>query len=181
MGRLNPKINLTLPCRFKYPSLRTSVNFFVRSRRPSIKMISYAFSFFLFEPVVNALAHDLPRQTSARGQHLIDSNRILEPTAAPRIPPDLRRRQDDLTTVLIGPDQTCGFISGLAGAGHNCDASDYCVMYPATATGFGSVACCDPETNDCTVVTTCIDSSDYYSATSLCDNGCRLDTNTLKW
>lgn len=144
-------------------------------------MLSSVLCIALFETVAHALAHDLPRQTSVREGNLRDSGRTPKPTAAPRIPPELRRRQDDLTTVFIGPDQTCGFISGLAGAGHDCDVSDYCVMYPATATGFGSVACCDSESNDCTVVTTCIDSSDYYSSTDLCDNGCRLDTNTLKW
>jgi hypothetical protein len=37
-----------------------------------------------------------------------------EPTAAPKVHPELFRRQNVMTD-LIAPDNTCGFISGLAG------------------------------------------------------------------
>lgn len=162
-----------------------------------VKMISSVLFLAFWGVLSDALVLDLPRPTSVIKRQLLGPQIIPRPTAAPRLPQELRRRQDQLAIALIGPDQTCGFISGLAGivfikvwryrtdyflgAGFNCDASDYCVFYPPTATDVGSIACCDPDVNDCAIATTCIDSSEYYFATSICDNGCRLDTNTLKW
>jgi hypothetical protein len=52
-----------------------------------------------------------PKVTLAAGVELI---RPPRPTEGPRRPPpELLRR--DATVDLVGPDNTCGFISGLAG------------------------------------------------------------------
>ncbi|PNP52955.1 hypothetical protein THARTR1_06470 [Trichoderma harzianum] len=81
------------------------------------------------------------------------------------------------TVVYLAPDATCGYISGLAGAGYTCGVSATCVFFTSSALGPGHVACCD--TQDCNVRNVCIDYEGYFSQ-SKCNDGCKVDTFTLK-
>jgi hypothetical protein len=60
----------------------------------------------------SALAFKAPRATSEA--EVGDFVFPPEPTAAPKFHVDLLRRQEVMTD-LIAPDNTCGYISGLAG------------------------------------------------------------------
>ncbi|UKZ64549.1 uncharacterized protein TrAtP1_005764 [Trichoderma atroviride] len=79
----------------------------------------------------------------------------------------------------LPPDATCGFISGLAGAGYTCGVGATCVFFTASQSSQapGHVACCN--SNECNARNVCIDYNEYFSQ-SKCDNGCAVDTFTLK-
>ncbi|OLN92211.1 hypothetical protein CCHL11_01597 [Colletotrichum chlorophyti] len=100
-----------------------------------------------------------------------------QPTEAPTYA-DLKRRQSPaaITTVLVAPDNTCGYVSGRAGAAYTCATAASCIFFTASSTNPGRVACCN--TQDCGVYRTCYDSVQISS--SLCDNGCLVDQYTLK-
>ncbi|KAL7960280.1 hypothetical protein V8C34DRAFT_74346 [Trichoderma compactum] len=94
----------------------------------------------------------------------------------------LQRRAGSSSTsspevVYLAPDATCGYISGLAGAGYTCGASATCVFFTSSAAGPGHVACCDSQ--DCNARNVCIDYEGYFSQ-SKCNDGCKVDTFTLK-
>lgn len=85
---------------------------------------------------------------------------------------------DEGSTVLIAPDNTCGYIDGRAGAHFTCGTDYYCALFPASSVNTGYVGCCDDV--ECGVRFDCIDYEGYYSS-SLCDNGCQVDAYTQKW
>ncbi|RYO86216.1 hypothetical protein DL766_003574 [Monosporascus sp. MC13-8B] len=94
------------------------------------------------------------------------------------IPPsalDLKKRQE-LQTVLVGPDNTCGYISGRAGAVYSCNVQTAQCAFVSTA-GFGAVACCNEY--DCGLRVACLDYGEIYLSSS-CDYGCLQDTFTVK-
>ncbi|RYP09721.1 hypothetical protein DL764_001147 [Monosporascus ibericus] len=94
------------------------------------------------------------------------------------IPPsalDLKKRQE-VQTVLVGPDNTCGYISGRAGAVYSCNVQTAQCAF-VTNSGFGAVACCNEY--DCGLRVTCLDYEQIYSSSS-CDYGCLQDTFTAK-
>ncbi|KAF9870528.1 hypothetical protein CkaCkLH20_12018 [Colletotrichum karsti] len=99
-----------------------------------------------------------------------------QPTKAPANA-ELRRRQTSAgTTVLVAPDNTCGYISGRAGAAYTCGTAASCIFF-TSATRPGFVACCDAD--DCGARRTCYDAR-QVSTSSLCDGGCMVDKFTLK-
>ncbi|CAI0651472.1 unnamed protein product [Colletotrichum noveboracense] len=101
-----------------------------------------------------------------------------QPTKAPAYA-DLRRRQTSAaTTVLVAPDNTCGYISGRAGAAYTCGTAASCIFFTSTSRVKGFVACCDAD--DCGARRTCYDAR-QISSSSVCDNGCMVDKYTLKW
>lgn len=107
------------------------------------------------------------------------------PTAAPGVHRLLRRQFDDDDdeaiadeTVLVAPDNTCGFISGRFGAAYTCYSTNTCLLLTASSTFSGVMACCDEET--CAFRADCVDYDSYYGS-SACDDGCALDIYTLKW
>lgn len=139
-------------------------------------MRSIFFSSAVFSTTVKCLAFWAPKET------ILPTIAADSVSPRPTLPPSfqgLRKRQTSSSdTFIIGPDQTCGFISGLPGAGFACDAaSDTCVLVPATSAIPGFVGCCDDQ--DCGFRVTCLD-YDQVSLSSLCDNGCLMDTYTLK-
>ncbi|UKZ56352.1 hypothetical protein TrVGV298_010188 [Trichoderma virens] len=85
--------------------------------------------------------------------------------------------QLNVETVYLAPDATCGYISGLAGAGYTCGVSATCVFFTSSAAGPGHVACCNSV--DCNARNVCIDYEGYFSS-SKCNDGCKVDTFTLK-
>ncbi|KAI1765844.1 hypothetical protein GGR53DRAFT_464973 [Hypoxylon sp. FL1150] len=88
---------------------------------------------------------------------------------------ELAKRQEG-QTVLIGPDNTCGYVDGRAGAVYSCNGKDLtCAL--VTASAYGAVACCDAE--DCGIRVACIDYNEFVSS-SACDVGCIQDTYTVK-
>ncbi|CAJ2511090.1 Uu.00g067150.m01.CDS01 [Anthostomella pinea] len=87
---------------------------------------------------------------------------------------DLFKRQNG-QTVLVGPDNTCGFVDGRPGAAYTC-ASDYTCALVTTSSG-GAIACCD--SSDCGLRVDCLDYVDIYYSSS-CNNGCLADTFTAK-
>ncbi|KAI1106742.1 hypothetical protein F4804DRAFT_299716, partial [Jackrogersella minutella] len=88
---------------------------------------------------------------------------------------ELAKRQSG-QTVLIGPDNTCGYFEGRAGAVYSCNGEDVTCALVTTST-YGAVACCDG--SDCGLRVACVDYLDYYSS-SACDDGCAQDTFTVK-
>jgi hypothetical protein len=140
-------------------------------------MIPSILSLVTFGTLARSLTINAPRATSVAEGNLLDPQGWTpRPTDGPKFPHELLRRQN-VDTVLVAPDETCGFISGLAGAGYGCSATDTCVMFPATAGGWGAAGCCNE--NYCGIRDTCVDYVDYWSS-SLCDNGCEKDTMTVK-
>lgn len=107
------------------------------------------------------------------------------PTVAPLAPPPalLMRQNDDddtssIDTALIGPDNTCGYISKRPGASFYCPASYTCIFFTAKSNLPGNVACCNE--NDCGAKITCMDYQQVVES-SRCDDGCMVDPFTLKW
>ncbi|KAF4969917.1 hypothetical protein FZEAL_10141 [Fusarium zealandicum] len=103
------------------------------------------------------------------------------PTTPPRVRDLFRRADDDeAQTVLVAPDATCGYISGLVGAAYTCgDDSDSatCVFLTSSAAGDGAVACCNSD--QCGYRATCVDYDNYFTS-SKCNDGCKIDIYTLK-
>ncbi|KAI8634116.1 hypothetical protein F5Y19DRAFT_199922 [Xylariaceae sp. FL1651] len=98
---------------------------------------------------------------------------LPEITAAPDVKELLRRQNDQ--TVLIGPDNTCGYVSGRAGAAYTCGSGYTCAFVTESPVGF--VACCSA--SNCGLRVTCLDYV-QISSSSACDNGCLQDTFTAK-
>ncbi|KAI0124938.1 hypothetical protein BJ170DRAFT_482691 [Xylariales sp. AK1849] len=97
------------------------------------------------------------------------------PTITP--PPSLHEllRRDEVETILVGPDNTCGYVSGLLGAAYTCgNTAAYCAF--VTTASYGAVACCD--TAECAFRVDCVDYQQISS--SQCDNGCMVDAFTVK-
>ncbi|KAG9257411.1 uncharacterized protein F5Z01DRAFT_385953 [Emericellopsis atlantica] len=124
---------------------------------------------------------DLPHAT--RSVDLPGDGWTPRPTAPPGGLRPLIKRQinsndnEDGTTVLIAPDNTCGFISARPGALFACSPTYSCVFFTASAPLTGNVACCDDF--QCGARISCIDYDSYYSS-SACDDGCRVDAFTVK-
>ncbi|KAI0381508.1 hypothetical protein F5Y04DRAFT_62757 [Hypomontagnella monticulosa] len=94
------------------------------------------------------------------------------------VPPsvhELAKRQSG-QTVLVGPDNTCGYFDGRPGAVYSCNGADVSCALVTTA-GMGAVACCD--NTDCGLRVACIDYREYMLS-SACNNACALDTFTVK-
>ncbi|KAI3323789.1 hypothetical protein HD806DRAFT_74019 [Xylariaceae sp. AK1471] len=96
-----------------------------------------------------------------------------EITEGPSIKELMKRAGD--TTVLVAPDNTCGYVSGRAGAAYTC-GEDYTCGF-VIQEGFGAVGCCTGSV--CGLRATCLDYQDIYSS-SACDDGCLQDTFTAK-
>lgn len=137
---------------------------------------SILYSSAIFGPAVaEALAFWGPMKTLLPSIHADAMS--PRPTEAPAFH-ELLRRQSSGETVLVAPDNTCGYVSGLPGAGYACNAvSATCVLAPSTTGRRGFVGCCD--TADCGIRLTCLDLT-QISSSSLCDNGCMVDTFTVK-
>lgn len=110
-----------------------------------------------------------------------------KPTSPPELKRLLRRQSDDEEeeddddepeSMLVAPDATCGYISGLEGAHYTCIGDYSCVLFTAVSTTSGNVACCDDR--NCNLRVTCIDFDDFYTS-SACNDACRVDGFTLKW
>ncbi|KAI0874825.1 hypothetical protein GGS24DRAFT_325821 [Hypoxylon argillaceum] len=99
---------------------------------------------------------------------------LPEITAGPNVK-DLFKRDTGDQTVLIAPDNTCGYISGRAGAPITCNGDYTCAI--VIEESLGRAGCCMGD--DCGIRATCYDYSQVYSA-SVCDDGCLQDTYTLK-
>ncbi|KAI1388299.1 uncharacterized protein F4822DRAFT_241342 [Hypoxylon trugodes] len=94
------------------------------------------------------------------------------------IPPsihELAKRQGG-DTVLVGPDNTCGFFDGRPGAVYSCNGKDVTCALVTTST-YGAVACCDGD--ECGLRVACIDYKEFMLS-SACDGGCVQDTYTVK-
>ncbi|KAI0513158.1 hypothetical protein F5B22DRAFT_275767 [Xylaria bambusicola] len=100
---------------------------------------------------------------------------LPEITEAPAIRELFKRQSGGDQTVLIGPDNTCGYVSGRAGAPITCN-NDYTCAF-IIQDNFGRAGCCDGD--NCGLRATCLDYSQVYYS-SACDNGCLQDTFTLK-
>ncbi|KAJ0165659.1 hypothetical protein CTA2_10472 [Colletotrichum tanaceti] len=125
--------------------------------------------------LANAKVYKMPEATTSFDFPLDQFS--PQPTKAPAYA-DLRRRQTStITTVLVAPDNTCGFISGRAGAAYTCGSTASCLFFTAVDSTPGRVACCGSQ--ECGARRTCYDSR-QVSSSSLCDGGCLVDRFTLK-
>ncbi|KAK1508656.1 hypothetical protein CTAM01_02442 [Colletotrichum tamarilloi] len=126
--------------------------------------------------LANAKIYELPQATTSFNFPLDQFS--PQPTKAPAYA-DLRKRQaSTTTTVLVAPDNTCGYISGRAGAAYTCGTAASCIFFTSVNRNTpGRVACCDA--SDCGARRTCYDSK-QVSSSSLCDGGCLVDRFTLK-
>ncbi|KAK1254398.1 hypothetical protein MKX08_008393 [Trichoderma sp. CBMAI-0020] len=120
-----------------------------------------------------------PRATAASGFDF--GGFSPKPTSPPDFPfhQAIQRRaasSSSPTVVYVAPDATCGYISGLAGAGYTCGVGATCVFFTASQAP-GHVACCN--SIECNARNVCIDYNEYFSQ-SKCNDGCAVDTFTLK-
>lgn len=101
------------------------------------------------------------------------------PTPAPYDFLKARQETSSSQTVLVAPSNTCGYVSGRPGAAFTCNGADAnCLFFTADSTLRGAVACCNSDV--CGARVTCYD-RDAIASSSVCDNGCLVDTFTLKW
>ncbi|OHW89798.1 DUF1620 domain-containing protein [Colletotrichum incanum] len=137
--------------------------------------LRYVAGLAVLSSLANAKVYHMPEATTSFNFPLDQFN--PQPTKAPAYA-ELRRRQaSTTTTVLVAPDNTCGYISGRAGAAYTCGASATCIFFTAVnRNNPGRVACCDSE--DCGARRTCYDAR-QISTSSLCDGGCLVDRFTL--
>ncbi|KAK3397279.1 hypothetical protein B0T20DRAFT_394412 [Sordaria brevicollis] len=149
--------------------------------------VSRLYQVALFGASVHALAYPGPQATD---RVIIPSNaKSPSPTLPPSLPPGfhngLLRRQISGSesgsygdTILIAPDNTCGYVSGLAGAAFTCvDPANSCVFIPSSGSIPGAAGCCN--TKACGFRVTCMDYSEVL-VQSKCDDGCMADTYTAK-
>ncbi|KAK6955372.1 hypothetical protein Daesc_003007 [Daldinia eschscholtzii] len=74
---------------------------------------------------------------------------------------DLAKRQNG-QTVLVGPDNTCGYFDGRPGAAFSCNGKDVTCALVTTA-NIGAVGCCDQD--DCGLRVACVDYREFvYSS-----------------
>ncbi|KAL7926649.1 hypothetical protein ACQKWADRAFT_145797 [Trichoderma austrokoningii] len=144
------------------------------------KATSFYAAFAALLAAVEARNLHLPRATAASDFDF--GGFSPKPTSPPDFPfhQALQRRaasSSSPTVVYVAPDATCGFISGLAGAGYTCGVGATCVFFTAVSQEPGHVACCDSTV--CNARNVCIDYNQYFSQ-SKCDDGCAVDTFTLK-
>ncbi|KAL0940895.1 DUF1620 domain-containing protein [Colletotrichum truncatum] len=99
------------------------------------------------------------------------------PTKAPAYAELKRRQATSGTTVLVAPDNTCGYISGRPGAAYTCGSVATCLFFTANRNNPGRVACCDSQ--ECGARRTCYDQR-QVSTLGLCNDGCLVDRFTLK-
>ncbi|KAI0181967.1 hypothetical protein GGR52DRAFT_62549 [Hypoxylon sp. FL1284] len=123
---------------------------------------------------VQAAAFDgrLPNPTTAG---IPDPTLPLPEITSPPSLHELLRRQDQ-QTILVGPDNTCGYVDGRAGAAYTCNGANITCAF-MTASNYGAVACCDNES--CEARLSCLDYREVYRS-SKCDIGCMQDTFTVK-
>lgn len=87
-----------------------------------------------------------------------------------RIPPPPGRKS---------PDERPDTLTPSSGAAYTCNsATDTCVFITSASTINGHVGCCNK--NDCGFRLACLDLI-AVSTSSLCDDGCKVDTFTAKW
>ncbi|KAM7208629.1 hypothetical protein V8F20_001052 [Naviculisporaceae sp. PSN 640] len=100
------------------------------------------------------------------------SPRTTDPPAVPEI---LRRQSGSnrTDTLIHAPDNTCGYISGRLGASLACYSTRTCVFVPSQELR----GCCDE--TDCGFLRACRDIEEASNSRS-CDDGCLMDTLTLK-
>ncbi|KAI1497028.1 hypothetical protein F5X99DRAFT_43569 [Biscogniauxia marginata] len=127
-----------------------------------------------FVSAVQALAFDgvPPKPTHTV---IADATFHLPETTQPPSLRELAKRQNG-QTVLVGPDNTCGYFDGRAGAVYSCNGLDVTCAFVTTST-IGAVACCSG--GDCGLRVACLDYRDINLSSS-CDNGCFADTYTVK-
>ncbi|KAJ2898761.1 hypothetical protein MKZ38_003671 [Zalerion maritima] len=132
----------------------------------------------LLGTTVVALAAPQPAKTVL--PHLPFNAMNPVPTAAAMLSDEMKLRlgrRADSTPVLIAPDNTCGYVSGLSIASFTCIDSDAtCVLVSSTGIVDGFVGCCGAD--DCGYRTTCVDSSQM--AAGDCGTACSSNTNIVK-
>ncbi|KAI0025812.1 hypothetical protein F4780DRAFT_789329 [Xylariomycetidae sp. FL0641] len=121
---------------------------------------------------------------------------LPEVTKGPSVK-ELMKRQN-VQTVLLAPDNTCGYYEGQYGephwiltsvrvelmvgttdAAYTCPSGNTCAFITSsTAGGTGALACCD-EDDGCSSQATCLDYWDIFSS-SACDDACLRGTFTAK-
>lgn len=92
-------------------------------------------------------------------------------------PPNLHElaKRQEAQTVLVGPDNTCGYVSGLLASAYTCnDVKAQCAFL--TYANIGAVACCNSAT--CGFRLDCVDYARL--STSSCGASCQNDMNTVK-
>jgi hypothetical protein len=124
---------------------------------------------------VRALVHPEPRATGFVVMPLDAQSPV--PTTPPALHEYFKRQNGNGQTVLVAPDNTCGYVSAQSGAAYTCvETTALCVFI--TASGSGAAGCCGSV--DCGFRITCLD-FDQISSSSLCDAECSTDTFTEKW
>ncbi|KAF7514512.1 hypothetical protein G7054_g15249 [Neopestalotiopsis clavispora] len=121
-----------------------------------------------------ALESTIAQATDASTPHpTFQLPKVTEPPNPSAVHELLKRA--DIETVLVGPDNTCGYVSGLLGAAYTCQNQNaVCAFVTAANTGYA--ACCDD--SNCAFVADCMDASQVENGD--CNNGCMNDIYTAK-
>ncbi|KAF2398045.1 hypothetical protein EJ06DRAFT_583874 [Trichodelitschia bisporula] len=131
--------------------------------------------------LVSAIAPPQPRPTDPLVGGVDLRGFTPKPTDRPSLfgarDPDLRKRADQSVIGYLAPDNTCGFVHGSIGASKTCATTQVCAA--VLGSGVFSMGCCDTAREACTFMGDCIGYKGYYSS-SLCDNACQQDVNTVK-
>lgn len=127
---------------------------------------------------IDAWKLELPKATKVVA--LLETAWTPKPTSPPVIK-NLFARQysfDDDQSILVAPDRTCGYVSGIQVSHYTCVGDYTCAMVTASGPRTGNVACCNTEI--CNARTACVDYNQIYNSTG-CDDSCSLDAFILKW
>ncbi|PNY27792.1 Uncharacterized protein TCAP_02280 [Tolypocladium capitatum] len=82
-------------------------------------------------------------------------------------------------TMVIAPDKTCGYVSGIASSAYTCAASSTCGLVLSKSVYPGYVVCFDAQVEVVDFHINCVDYNAFYKSSS-CDPNCAHDTQTLK-
>ncbi|KAK0635142.1 hypothetical protein B0T17DRAFT_32140 [Bombardia bombarda] len=138
---------------------------------------SSLFPVALFSVAVHGLMNPTPRATDKVVS--LDNVQLPQPTVPPSIHELVRRQADGSSiTVIVGTDNTCGYISGTKARPLICTATTrQCAFVPAQGIIPGFAGCCD--NLDCEVALGCYD-REAVSA-SECDGECMDNLYITKW
>ncbi|KND94145.1 hypothetical protein TOPH_00888 [Tolypocladium ophioglossoides CBS 100239] len=106
---------------------------------------------------------------------------IPKPTPPPGIHELVRRQDEAPLTIVVAPDNTCGYISEDPSIPWHCSTSSTCGLVPSQRISDGYILCLDAngQPDFGRVKFECVDYNAFYTL-SACDSSCSQDSHTLK-
>lgn len=133
--------------------------------------------FFLLGVLLSVANAYIPIPSRSFRTRVVEEEPLTQATTSPNLwaMNELRARQATSTsttyTITIAPDETCGYLSGAAGAAITCTNNEACTWVADPPLG---IWCGDDVHDDCLPMSVALDPNE-------CNDVCQSDTFTLKW